>query len=573
MKIKFTFLMLLMAFMFTKAQNEFITVWQPSNPSSTITGYTTSTNSQIYFPGVGANYTIYWEEVGNTSHHATLTNITSTLGHPVMIDFGSSTATTPKYTVKVSSGSGSFTQIIFGYGHNYIRYGDVEKILSVSQWGNIQWNSMNEAFNGCKNMDVTATDSPNLTNVTDLSFMFWNCNALVGNPSFANWNTSNVTNMSGLFEGAVSFNQDIGSWDTSKATDMAGMFGYATVFNQNIGSWNTSNVINMNGMFYKAYAFNQNIGNWDTSNVTDMGWMFLNATNFNQNIGNWNTSKVTNMNFMFYDAANFNQNVGNWDTSKVTDMSYIFGEAYAFNQNIENWDTSNVMDMTWMFGYAKSFNQNIGGWSTSNVTKMGSMFAGATTFNQNIGSWDTAKVTNMSTMFYDAANFNQNIGDWNLKSLTGASYVLYSSGLSCDNYNKTLIGWANKIDTPNNIDLGDLSLLVYSSTQAITARNTLISKGWIISGDSYNPNCLLATNEVGENNRPIVYPNPATDIIFIRNAKENDIISFYDATGKLVKTTKPNAAMQISVKGFTKGIYYITVNNKELRTATKVIVK
>jgi surface protein len=573
MKIKFTFLMLLMAFIFTKAQNEFITIWQPSNPSSTITGYTASTNSQIYFPGVGTNYTIYWEEIGNASHNGILNNVTSTLGRPVLINFGTSTAATPKYTVKISKGSGSFTQIVFGDGYNYIRYGDVEKILSISQWGNINWTSMYDAFNGCKNMDVTATDTPILTNVTDLSFMFQNCNTLVGNSSFANWNTSKVTKMIWMFASAATFNQNIGNWDTSNVTDMSFMFNGATAFNQNIGNWNTTKVINMYSLFAGATAFNQNIGNWNTANVTDMSGMFSAAKAFNQNIGSWNTSKVTDMSGMFYNATAFNQNIGGWNTSKVTDMSYIFGGAYVFNQNIGSWDTSMVTDMTWMFGYAKSFNQNIGGWNTSNVTKMTSMFPGATAFNQNLGSWDTSKVTNMDTMFLEATAFNQNIGDWNLKSLIGASYILYSSGLSCDNYNKTLIGWANKINTPNNIDLGNLSPLVYSSTQAITARNTLISKSWIISGDSYNPNCILTTNEAGENTKLIVYPNPATDIIFINNAKENDVVSFYDVAGKLVKTTKLNSTMQVSVKDFTKGIYYITVNNRELKIATKIIVK
>lgn len=540
-----------MAFIFTKAQSEFITVWEPDRNSSTISGYNTSTKTQIYFPGIGTNYTIYWEEVGNTSHNGILTNVNSILGHPVLINFGTSTATTPKYTVKVSNGNGSFTQIAFANVDSFDHityYGDAAKIMSVSQWGTIQWLSMRNAFAGCVVIDVIAMQPPNLTNVTDLSKMFYSCNTnFVGNSSFASWNTSNITNMSGMFKYTSWFNQNIGNWDTSKVTDMSEMFANSS-FNQNIGSWKTNNVTNMSGMFSTNVVFNQNIGNWDTSKVTDMSYMFTFAKAFNQNIGNWNTANVTDMRVMFKDAEVFNQNIGNWNTSKVTNMFRMFYDAYKFNQNIGNWNTANVTDMS-------------------------GMFEAATVFNQNIGSWDTSKVTNMNSMFFSAGAFNQNIGNWNLLSLTDLYYILNYSGLSCDNYNKTLIGWANNGNTPNNKTLGCKNL-VYSSPQAVAARNTLMNKGWSFSGDSYNPNCvILATNEVAENNKLIVYPNPTTDIIFIRNAKENDVVYFYDASGKLVKNVKLNGLMQVSVKNLMKGIYYITVNNKELKTSTKIIVK
>lgn len=551
MKIKFIFLVTLLSFIFTKAQTEFITLWEPGRNSSTISGYNTSTRTQIYFPGVGTNYNIYWEEVGNTSHNATLTNVTSTFGHPVLINFGNSTATTPRYNVKVSNGNGNFTQIAFANVDNFDRityYGDAGKIRAVSQWGSTQWLSLSNAFAGCVAIDVTAIDSPNLTSVTDLSKMFYSCNSnFVGNTSFASWNTSNVINMSSMFKYTSFFNQGIGNWDTSKVTNMSDMFANSS-FNQNIGNWDTHNVTNMSGMFSTNTVFNQNIGNWNTSKATDLSYMFAGAYAFNQSIGSWNTANVTDMKVMFKDATVFNQNIGSWNTSKVTNMYRMFYGAYKFNQNI-------------------------GSWNTGNVTDMSGMFDEATVFNQNIGSWATSMVTDMSSMFFGARAFNQNIGNWDLLSLTYANNFLNYSRLSCDNYNKTLIGWANNANTPNSITLGSKNL-VYSSAQAVAARNTLMNKGWSFSGDSYNPNCvILATNEVAENTKPIVYPNPSTDIIFITNAKENDVVYFYDATGKYVKNVKLNGLMQVSVKNLIKGIYYITVNNKELKTTTKIIVK
>ena len=82
--------------------------------------------------------------------------------------------------------------------------------------------------------------------------------------------TSNVVDMSAMFESASLFDQDIGSWVTSKVTNMTRMFADASSFNQNIGSWVTSKVTSMDEMFYQASAFNQDIGGWDTSEVTSM---------------------------------------------------------------------------------------------------------------------------------------------------------------------------------------------------------------------------------------------------------------------------------------------------------------
>ena len=69
------------------------------------------------------------------------------------------------------------------------------------------------ALAGCSNMTMTATDSPDLSGVTDMSYMF---------------------------AGAINFNQDIGGWNTANVTDMSGMFMSAFAFDQDIGSWNTA---------------------------------------------------------------------------------------------------------------------------------------------------------------------------------------------------------------------------------------------------------------------------------------------------------------------------------------------
>ena len=45
----------------------------------------------------------------------------------------------------------------------------------------------------------------------------------------------------------------------------------ATAFNQSIGDWDVSNVTNMSFMFQDAYAFNQDLSSWSVANVTSCG--------------------------------------------------------------------------------------------------------------------------------------------------------------------------------------------------------------------------------------------------------------------------------------------------------------
>ena len=53
--------------------------------------------------------------------------------------------------------------------------------------------------------------------------------------------TSKVTDMSNMFEGASSFNEDLSLWNITSVTSMFDMFWGATSFNQNLCAWRDMN--------------------------------------------------------------------------------------------------------------------------------------------------------------------------------------------------------------------------------------------------------------------------------------------------------------------------------------------
>ncbi len=335
-------------------------------------------------------------------------------------------ATPGTYTVRIRN---TFPQIYFNGD------GDRQKLLTIEQWGTGAWITMFNAFAGCSNLTLAASDAPNLSNVTYMGYMFWNASSL--NQSMTGWDTSHVINMQGMFSNASAFNQDISGWNTASVENMSSMFSGAAAFNQPIGAWNTGAVKYMTSMFSGASAFNQNISGWNTANVTSMQRMFQNAAAFNQNISGWNTAKVTDMSTMFYGASAFNQPIGAWNTGAVTRFDSMFRNATAFNQLIGTWNTVNATNMNTMFSGATAFNQPIGGWNTGAVTRFDSMFYNASAFNQPIGTWDTANVTNMSSMFFGAAAFNQNLAAWNTSKVTNMS-SMFSNAVA---FNQDIAAW------------------------------------------------------------------------------------------------------------------------------------
>ena len=241
------------------------------------------------------------------------------------------------------------------------------------------------------------------------------------------WDTSNIDDMSNLFETKADFNSNISNWNVSNVTNMKAMFREATAFNQDISSWDVSNVNNMDEMFMDANNFNANISSWDVSNVTGMNNMFYQSTNFNKNIGSWTVSSVTNMFGMFSGATSFNQDISSWDVSNVGDMLAMFHDATSFDQDISSWNVSNVTNIGGMFKGATSFNQDISSWDVSKVTNMASMFKDNTTFNKDISSWNVSSVTNMASMFQSATTFNQDISSWNVSSVTNMAVMFDSA--------------------------------------------------------------------------------------------------------------------------------------------------
>jgi surface protein len=199
----------------------FVTVWETTSTDEKIT-IPTNTKEYTY------NYTIDWGD-GTIDN-----NVTGNKTHNY--------ATDGNHTVKIN---GTFPHIYF-YGG-----GDRKKIKMITQWGDIAWKNFIYSFNGCQYIDIKATDTPDLSNVTSLKYMFAGAYKLEGNEYFNEWDTSNVTDMEALFDYTYKFNAPVGDWDVSNVTNMRYMFVYAYAFkNHDLSMWKVKKVVNHHNFFY-----------------------------------------------------------------------------------------------------------------------------------------------------------------------------------------------------------------------------------------------------------------------------------------------------------------------------------
>jgi surface protein len=149
---------------------------------------------------------------------------------------------------------------------------------------------------------LTAVTSFGDLGIESLSLAFFGSNNLIDVPAVL---PATVTDLSGLFASASSFNDDISAWNTANVTSMALMFAdLIGLFSDSTDSTEPSS------------AFNQSLSSWVTSSVTDMSGMFAGASSFNQSLSSWNVSLVTSMENMLDNSAlstaNYDATLDGW---------------------------------------------------------------------------------------------------------------------------------------------------------------------------------------------------------------------------------------------------------------------
>ena len=132
-----------------------------------------------------------------------------------------------------------------------IKIGNIKNVIFEESFNTYTPTSLKDFFRDCTCLnEITGLKYLNTAEVTDMSFMFWNCKNL-SSLDLTNFNTTKVTNMSGMFYGCYKLpSLNLSNFNTAKVTNMSQMFYTCKELpSLDLTNFNTAKATNMQEMF------------------------------------------------------------------------------------------------------------------------------------------------------------------------------------------------------------------------------------------------------------------------------------------------------------------------------------
>ncbi|RDG17295.1 BspA family leucine-rich repeat surface protein [Leuconostoc pseudomesenteroides] len=414
--------------------------------------------------------------------------------------------------------------------------------LNLSSWGvgrtatgvNMMYMFGSTSTSALTNLNLTNFET---TNVIDMSYMFQK--TALTSLDLSSWDVTQVTNFYYMFYSTTSLTTlNLSSWGvgrTATNVDMGYMFGITSALtNLNLTNFKTTNVIDMNNMFRSTALTSLDLSGWDVTKVTDFDGMFRIATSLTTlNLSSWGVGRTAtnvDMGYMFgITSALTNLNLTNFKTTNVIDMSGMFQEAGLTSLDLSSWDVTQVTSFSGMFSNTTSLTTlNLTGWGVSRTATdvtMRYMFSstGALT-NLNLTNFKTTNVTNMLYMFYKTGLTSLDLSGWDVTKVTDFNGMFRESSLRILN----LSGWNSSGSSVSSMfykttNLWKITLgedIIFSSNpefQAAPAIGTTIpgtsykttAASWQIvgTGTEFNPKgAMVTTTEMyADRTEPVTY--------------------------------------------------------------------
>ena len=403
------------------------------------------------------------------------------------------------------------------------------------------------------------------------STAYWfNCPNLIVMRGLANLNTENVTDMKYMFYNCNLEEIDLSNFNTGKVTDMTGMFlNCSKLTSLDVSGFNTENVTSMGdyssinhfGMFSGCSSLTSlDLSKFKTDQVTDMSNMFYGCSGLTSlDVSSFNTQNVTSMSYMFHGCGSLTSlDLSNFETKNVTSMSNMFYYCSKLTSlDLSSFNTWNVTNMSYMFeNCSKLTSLDLSSFNTEMVTDMRDMFYGCSNLETiYVGEdWITGNVDNSTSMFYscpslvgqDGTKYNSSYIDKTKAHYGEGGYLTYTDNRKRATVTTNAGGWASF--TPEfhcQMSEGATAYIVNdinATEKKVIARSVMTMEkgsGYFVKGE---PNTEYTATATGMVTTP-------TD--------GNKVVGCPTAT-VLDSSKSANAMYFLGVKGTTAGLYYVS---------------
>ena len=280
----------------------------------------------------------------------------------------------------------------------------LERIKGLKHLNTSQVTDMSGMFSGCKSLTALDLSRFDTSKVTDMSHMFSGCGSLTA-LDLSRFDTSQVEGMSHMFSGCGSLTTIYcnSSWSARHSDDMFSgcnsLRAVATNVGKGFGKGYGVNMANPETGYFTKNVLRQEDGAYvqlsaDKKTLT----FYFNRERNIRRYCEWLPSEVASKEEITQIVIDESyQNV----VPKTTASWFEGFSAVTEIRGLDNLNTSEVTDMSRMFAGCSALRSlEVSRFDTSKVTDMSSMFSGCASLTElDLYFFDTAKVTDMHEMF------------------------------------------------------------------------------------------------------------------------------------------------------------------------------
>ncbi|MDI6667506.1 BspA family leucine-rich repeat surface protein [Leuconostoc falkenbergense] len=355
----------------------------------------------------------------------------------------------------------------------FANLGQLNECIDLNHFDTSAVTSMKGWFYNSKGLTNPDLSSFNTSNVTNMSFMFYETGAT--SLDLSNWNVDKVTTFEHMFYNASSLTTlNLSDWGTNRTTTGANVsmyfmfYGTSVLTTLNLTDFKTTRVTDMRHMFQGTGLTSLDLSDWDVTRVVSFAEMFYNAKLTNLNLSTWGTNRTAtnvNMNYMFYGTSALTTlNLTDFKTTRVTYMNGMFSNTGLTSLDLSSWDVTKVTTFDRMFQSATQLTSlNLSTWGTNRTAtgvNMGYMFYGTSALTTlNLTDFKTTRVTDMRYMFYGTGLTSLDLSSWDVTKVTTFAYMFYAAKLASLN----LSTWGTN-RTATNVNMNNM----FYGTSALT---------------------------------------------------------------------------------------------------------